>query len=240
MVSDVIQKLRNEVLQIEGFQAAGCHALDLSLGPLREAFHGSSFPVSAVHEFICNSSENVAATCGFVSGFLGVLMKRGGITLWVSTAPIVFPPGLIHAGIVPDRIIFVTVKKDSDVAWVLDEALKCPALTSVVGELRDLDFTSSRRYQLAVEQSHVTGFIIRRQRKDARQTPNACVSRWRVSHLPGIAIDNLPGMGIPNWNVELLKIRNGRTGAWKLMLENGAFKSTDIFKEAKLVQKKAG
>lgn len=41
---------------------------------------------------------------------------------------------------------------------VMEEALKCGGLAAVVGEVQDISFTASRRLQLAVEQSGVTGF----------------------------------------------------------------------------------
>jgi protein ImuA len=227
VATEVIQKLRNEVLKIEGGKTSSLAALDLALGPLRDSLPGATFPLGAVHEFICHATENVASTCGFISGLLSVLMKRGGICLWIGASQSIFPPALKRSGLTPDRFIFVDVKNDKDGAWVMDEALKCEGLTAVVGEMRALDFTASRRFQLAAEQSHVTGFIIRKLVKEAKTTPNACTSRWRVTHMPSLPIDNLPGIGYPQWNVELLKIRNGRTGEWQLMLENGLFKSSN-------------
>ena len=104
----------------------------------------------------------------------------------------------------------------------MEEALKCEALSAVIGELRDLDFTASRRLQLAVEKSRVTGFVIRHVRKKINTT--ACVTRWKISHLPSEMIDQLPGIGFPRWKVELLKVRNGKPGAWEITWIDGAFK----------------
>src|SRR5690242_1104413 len=126
--SEVLQKLRSEVVQMEGFRPSVNTALDFSLGPLRDAFQFGTFPVGAVHEFICHAAEDVASTCGFISGLLSILMRRGGICLWVNTSRAVFPPSLRNSGLVPDRFIFVDVRKDADVCWVMDEALKCDGL----------------------------------------------------------------------------------------------------------------
>jgi protein ImuA len=68
--------------------------------------------------------------------------------------------------------------------------------------------------QLAVEKSHVTGFIIRNDPRN--MNVNACVSRWRISPIPSGSENNLPGVGFPRWNIELLKIRNGRPGSWQM------------------------
>jgi protein ImuA len=73
---------------------------------------------------------------------------------------------------------------------------------------------------LAVEQSRVTGFIVRRNPKNL---VTACVSRWRITSLPTASTD-LPGVGFPRWNVELLKVRNGKPGAWQLEWVDGRFR----------------
>ena len=52
--------------------------------------------------------------------------------------------------------------------------------------------------------------------------PTACVSRWQISSLASEATD-LPGVGFPKWNIELLKIRNGKPGAWQVEWAAGKF-----------------
>jgi len=94
-------------------------------------------------------------------------------------------------------------------------------LEEVIGEIKDVDFTASRRLQLAVEQSRVTGFIIRQQPRIA--TINSCVSRWKITSLPAETEEDLPGIVHPRWNVELLKIRNGKPGAWQVTWAAGHF-----------------
>jgi protein ImuA len=34
----------------------------------------------------------------------------------------------------------------------------------------------------------------------------------------------MPGVGFPKWNIELLKVRNGKPGSWELEWRNGSFK----------------
>ncbi len=116
-------------------------------------------------------------------------------------------------------------QKEKDVIWAMDEALKCAALTAVVGELHDISFTASRRLQLAVEESQVTGFILRKsyQSKSKESGTTACASRWSISSLPSEIVEELPGVGFPKWRVELSRMRNGRTGMWDVMWMNGKF-----------------
>ncbi len=222
---DIIASLQSEILRLEGFKSVASNTLDLGLGPILSAFPNGIFPLGAVHEFLAAKPEDSAAATGFLSGLLSSLMGTRGTSLWISTSRTLFPPALKAFGINPDRFIFIDLQKENDVIWALDEALKCAALTAVVGEVRDISFTASRRLQLAVEQSQVTGFILRKNYGRDAKTVNttACVSRWRITSLPGEIMEGLPGVGFPKWRVELSRIRNGRPGAWDIMWMNGKF-----------------
>jgi protein ImuA len=107
-----------------------------------------------------------------------------------------------------------------------------------VGEIRDLSFTESRRLQLAVEQSQVTGFILRHNIRNINTT--ACVSRWKITTLPSALPDDLPGVGFPTWRVELLRVRNGKAGVWNIQWRDGVFTSVESFFPIMDKQKKAG
>ena len=96
------------------------------------------------------------------------------------------------------------------------------AVKVVVGEIKNLAFITSRKLQLAVEESQCTAFIIR---KSDKQNVTACISRWRVSTLPGESMEDLPGLGYPTWKIELLKIRNGKPGVWHVRWNNGKFET---------------
>ena len=225
---------------MQGFKPGSANiVLDSKLGTISDAFPNKSFPTGAVHEFLSDSKENTTVTSGFIAGLLSALMGNAGATLWISSARTLFPPALKSFGITPDHFIFLDLKKESDVIWAMDEALKCSALTSVVGEIKKISFTESRRLQLAVEKSNVTGFIVRNNLRKLDTT--ACVSRWKISSLPSEIHDDLPGVGYPQWKVELLRIRNGRPGVWDIQWRNGKFKPVEQFQLTPLEQqKKAG
>lgn len=219
---DIIRQLQKDILPLQGFKPPSAGAgIDVGLGGLEAAFPNATFPTGAVHEFISDGAEDAAATGGFVAGLLGALMRGGGVCVWVSASRTLFPPSLKTFGIEPDRIIFVDLKRERDVLWAMEEALKCGGLASVVGEIQEIGFTASRRLQLAVEQSRVTGFILRNHPRNLGTV--ACVSRWRITHLASEWQDDMPGVGFPRWNVELLKIRNGRPGVWQMEWEAGRF-----------------
>lgn len=221
--TEILEKLQADILRLQGLRRKES-GIDLGLHQLTDAFPEGTLPIAAVHEFLAASTEDLACTRGFVSGLLGNLMGNNGTAVWISHSETVFPPGLINFGIQPHRIIFINVTKTKDILWVLEEALKCESLSAVVGEISELEFIESRRLQLAVEKSSVTGFVLRNSNRKVSTT--ACVSRWKISSMPSESIDDLPGIGFPAWKVELLRIRNGRPGVWNLSWKNGKFEST--------------
>lgn len=232
--TDILKNLQSEILRMEGFKASRSAALDVGLGAMRASFPNASFPLGAVHEFLSPQREDSASSSGFIAGLSASLMGIQGVTLWISAARTLFPPALTSFGLVPERFIFLDLKNEKEVLWAMDEALKCGALAAVVGEMRELDFTVSRRLQLAVEQSKVTGFVMRSNYRKVQ--PTACVSRWSITSLPSDSEKNLPGVGFPTWHVELMKMRNGKPGAWNIHWKNGSF--TFATEEAAVVELK--
>ena len=233
--ADIIAQLQKDLLLLQGLKhAANDHAIDTGLGLINHAFPDGAFPLGAVHEFI---AEDGAATGGFVAGILSALMQTGGVCLWISSCRTLFPPALHAFGILPDKIIFIDLQKERDLLWGMEEALKCNGLAAVVGELKELSFTASRRLQLAVEQSRVTGFVLRT--KAANTT--ACVTKWKITSLSSELNEDMPGIGFPRWNIQLLKVRNGRPGSWQMEWVNGTFRPVfDVAFGIQEQQKKVG
>jgi protein ImuA len=218
----IISQLKKDILLWQGFKPPTAGRKErIGLGPLEDAFPNAVFPKGALHEFLTEAPEHAAASAGFISGLLNALMLQGGACLWISVSRTIFPPALKAFGVEPDRIIFVDLKNEKDVLWAMEEALKCEGLAAVVGELRDINLTASRRLQLAVEKSKVTGFILRNDPRKLSTT--ACVARWRVTPMPSALEDGMPGVGFPRWTVELLKVRNGNPGIWKMEWASGGF-----------------
>lgn len=221
--NDIILKLQSDILRLQGFkQERGSSSLNSGLGSLVNAFPNSTFPTGCIHEFLSDSKESSAATTAFIGGLVNMLTGTSGVTVWISSGRKLFPPALANFGLHPERFIFIDLKKERDLLWAMDEALKCEALTAVIGEIDAVTFTESRRLQLAVEQSNVTGFLIRNTVRNKVAT-SACVSRWRITSLPGERLDDLPGIGFPKWQVELLRIRNGKPGTWEVSWRQGGF-----------------
>jgi len=217
--ADIFKALQTNILSLQGIKHSNNSGLDDKLGRIKHSFPNDTFPLSAVHEFLSPRIEDVAATSGFIACLLNAIMAGKGITLWISSSRKLFTPALKNFGIEPDNFIFIDLKKERDVNWAVDEALKCNSISAVIGELREIDFITSRRLQLAVENSGATGFILRSNIRNLNNT--ACVARWKIAALPSEPIDDLPGIGFPKWRVELLKVRNGKPGVWDVQWENG-------------------
>lgn len=212
--ADILAQLQRDILPLQGYKPASDNiGFDGGLGFLKGAFPNASFPLGAVHEFFCSGAEDISASAGFIAGIVSAIMQKGGVVIWISSSRTIYPPALKFFGVEPEKIIFIFLQKEKEILWATEEALKCEGLAAVIAETPELSFTASRRFQLAVEQSRVTGFIIRNHPKNFA---TACVTRWKISPLPSYAEDGLPGVGFPRWNVELLKVRNGTPGTWQL------------------------
>ncbi len=213
--TDIIARLQKELLHLQGHKNSLYDALpSFDLGPMKKAFPNAVFPAGAIHEFFCFGMEDMAVTNGFIAVLLAALMHNNGAVIWIGKNRNVFPPSLVSFGIAAEKIIFIDLQKEKDILWTTEEALKCEGITAVIAEIQELGFTSSRRLQLAVEQSRVTGFIIR---PHPRNLATACIARWKISSLESVQEDGLPGVGFPSWNIELLKIRNGKPGEWQVV-----------------------
>jgi protein ImuA len=235
---EILAQLQTDILRLERFKSIENTGPQFFPGPLSDALPNKTFPLGAIHEFLASQPEDFAPTGAFITGLMSSITNESGAMLWISSSRSVFPPALMNFGIQPDRCIFIEARRDKDILWTMEEALKCGALTAVVAELRDLSFTDSRRLQLAVEESKVTGFVLR---KTTHYNPTACVSRWKITSLSGESVDNLPGVGYPKWRVELLRIRNGKPGVWELQWMNGRFHLVgNLHAVSELTRRKAG
>lgn len=211
----IIRQLQEDILQKQGFKmpVAGVTAIT-GLSAVEKAFPQGVFPQGTIHEFLGKNSDNQASCIGLMAALMAQLMQQDGVGIWISTQRVLYPPALKTFGIAPERIIFIDVKKDKEALWVLEEALKCEGLSAVVGELPAIDFAQSRRLQLAVENSQVTGFIMRS--NPQKQNATTCAARWQISSLRSETVDELPGVGFPRWQIDLLKVRNGNPASFEV------------------------
>lgn len=216
--SDMIRQLQQQINAVQCRKPSGIVQRPLHLGEIEQAFPDNMFSTGAVHELISYTPEATAATNGFIAAVSSKLLQQNDTCLWIGTRRSVFPPTLHLFGMDPARVIFIDLPQTGLALWVMEEGLRCKSLSAVVAEIPELTFKQSRRLQLAVEESLVTGFLHRQNPRTENVT--ACVSRWKVTPVMS-ANSALPGLGLPSWKVELLKVRNGVPGSWQIRYDKG-------------------
>lgn len=219
---EIIQQLQKKVLALQGFKTAAKDSGEsFGLGALELCFPNATFPTGTIHEFLAENPEQIAASEGFIAGLLAKLMEKGNACIWISKNRRLFPPAMQKFGVNAQNIIFIDLTREKEILWVMEEALKCEGLAAVIADLAEIDFAQTRRLQLAVEKSQVTGILLRKEQKKISNT--ACTVRWQVKPQPSQLPDGLPGVGNPNWEVSLLKVRNGQTGSFLIQWAENHF-----------------
>ncbi len=104
---------------------------------------------------------------------------------------------------------------------VMEDGLRHHGLAGVVAELSGrITLSASRRLQLAAEATGVTALLLRRPGKGSAELVGAvaAATRWRIGALPSAPpvadAPDVPGLGRARWQLELVRCRGGRTGAW--------------------------
>jgi protein ImuA len=217
---EILNSLRKQILVLEGFKEPMLIE-DTRLGRINEAFPNGVFPFSALHEFFCFNQEELTSSSAFITALLSSRFKKGATAVWISPTRKIFPPALKWFGVEPHQILFLNIKNEKEISWAINEALTCPSLSAVISELPEMSITASRRFQLTIEDAGVGCFILRKNPKNLLTT---AVSRWHIQPLPTKTENNLPGLGHLRWRVDLLKVRNGKTGSWNIEWTSNGFR----------------
>lgn len=228
--SRLLADLKERIRRIEGVGGAdGTALVPLGLPDLDAALPGGGLALGAVHEVVgADARLDGGAATAFAALLLARLAAGRGPVFWIGPAHdrhghALYPPGLAAYGLAPDRLVLVQAdgrgkKGAADILWAMEEALRCPRVGAVIAEVGELDLAASRRLQLAAEAGGVPGLLLRLGPR--RMESSACVTRWRLSAAPGEP-DGLPGLGDPAWRAELLRVRGGRPGVWRLSWRDG-------------------
>jgi len=201
--------LRERVRRLEQSPgAAAAPAVPLGLDAIDRVLPGGGLARGGVHELLTPDPDDGAATA-FLAVIAGRLPAAGfeGPVLWVSARDDLFPPGVLTYGWRPERLLRVRCRTVADVLWVMEDALRCPGLAAVAGDVGDLDFPITRRLQLAAGEKGVPLLLHRPWRRVL--IPSAAATRWRVAGAPAP-----PERPDPVWSLDLIRCRGGRPGAW--------------------------
>jgi protein ImuA len=219
----VIQQLRTRIAAIERMRpdeaGAGRPILALGQPAIDAALPWSGLPLGCLHEIVGQGIGGFAAASGFACTLLDRLgdsngddMEKTGVTvLWclqtheMREHGVLYAPGFFALGLDPAHTIITRGRRDVDILWAMEEGLRTPGVAAVVGETNDVDFTCSRRLQLAAEASGVTAFILRR---GEDMPASAAVTRWRVMPMPSTDTKHT------RWQLELRRCRGGTPNEW--------------------------
>ena len=195
-----VAALRRKIGQIDGAGCAGQPCLPLGLPEIDGALPGGGLRRGCVHEV----GGDEAAT-GFCATVLARAGARGGALLWLAQHGDLHAPGLVRYGIEAGRLVVVEgLRRPGDVAWVMEEALRCRAVKGVVAESAPLGLAASRRLMLAAEGSDVVGLVLTPGTGVGSAGVPTAASRWRITAAPGRGPDR------EAWRVQLLHCRGGR------------------------------
>ncbi len=198
----VIDDLRTYIRRVEGgadFASAtpspqagagswtlGIAAIDDLLGPL-------GLDPGGVHEIRSEAPADgmgaAAATAArrIFALLLGVrrlhALERPGPLLWCLPAAAAhetgmpYSRGLAALGLDPDRVIIASPRKNRDVLWVVEEAVKAGCLSLVLGEVQGGGVTAARRLSLAAAEGRTPCVLVS---PAGQAAVTATATRWRV------------------------------------------------------------
>jgi protein ImuA len=188
----------------------GC--LPLGIAAVDEML-GGGLARGALHEIAAPSESHLAATTAFV---LGLAAGGRARVFWIAEDMALAESGALHGpgldafNLAPERLLTVTTARRRDLLWAMEEALRCRAIDTVIGELRhgELDAVAVRRLSLAAANSGALALLLRA--KPARDASTAA-TRWIVGAASSSAM-----RGPARFAAHLIRNRRGPTGSWIL------------------------
>ncbi|MGB0697716.1 MAG: ImuA family protein [Rhodospirillaceae bacterium] len=228
-----------------GSQGPGtAQILRFDVPELDRALPGGGLAMGRLHavEGAGTDFEGPATAFAALLAARALALRPGGTVLWClrrGQDDSLFPPGLASLGLAPEDLLILRVSSETDMLWAMEEALRCPAIAAVVGQVRKPGATPARRLQLAAETGGGLGlFLLRRPQRPAPAAKNAspfaasaferhqppgrdqpgvgvCVTRWDVASSPAApapwsaAPGRQGGLGAPRWRLALRRCRGG-------------------------------
>ncbi|SLN38993.1 ImuA family protein [Oceanibacterium hippocampi] len=208
--------LRDRIRRLEGGAGVARPTMRFGLAAIDGHLPGGGLAAGGLHEIA--GAPGAAAADGFTAVLAARFAALAGIVLWVQPrreageAGLLYGPAMAAFGLSPGRLLMVAAGTRQETLWALEEGLRNPAVTVVVGELDQLPLAPSRRLHLAAEATGATALILRRSPAPEDFAPNAALSRWAVS--AGPAMD-----GAPVWRLRLWRLRGGRPGEWRVRFD---------------------
>ncbi len=128
--------------------------------------------------------------------------------------------GIESMGLPRHRFVTVTLKRPVDALWVAEEALKSGAVAIVIADVdaKHTSLTATRRLSLAAQTGRATGLMVFTTPQSGSTSSH---TRWIASASRSQPPPyDLHAPGKPSWNLELVRARGGRPGAWVVEWQN--------------------
>ena len=220
-----VDRLRATIARIErrgGYACPNSACLRFGIEAIDRHLPGGGL-AAGLHELAGRGADREHATAPalLAASLLAHAKDARAPVLWATERRDLFVPGLLAAGLDPDRLI--VAEAPGEVLAAMEEAARVPGLAGVVGELGGkLDLTASRRLQLAAEMAGVPVLVVRRPRHAgvSIEAPNAAATRWRVGPVPSApasAIETGPfslTVGRARWRLDLVRARGAEPASW--------------------------
>lgn len=214
----MIEQLRRQILFLQKPPGIVSDAGLLPLGiPPIDAALGGGLMRGALHEIAAAGEAHLPAAAGFA---LGVARRSGSSSrlFWVVEDMAICESGTPHGagfdvfGLALERLVTVSVAHRRDLLWAMEEALRCRAVNSVIGEIRagEIGDIAARRLSLAAAESGALALLLRTAPANDAST---AATRWIVGAAPS---STTQGFGAPRFATQLVRNRRGPTGSWLL------------------------
>ncbi|MBT6096371.1 MAG: hypothetical protein HOH04_15905 [Rhodospirillaceae bacterium] len=205
----LLDDLRRRIAHLEHpvlCQEAPPPALALGVAEIDAHLPWGGLAPAALHEIVPAKPGDGATALGFAAALLGLAARKAAV-LWCRSQGDLYAPGLKPLGLTESNLIIINTSKDRDLLWAMEEGLRSGALAAVLGEIRNLSPTATRRLQLAAEDGGTLAFLAH------SRAAAATMTRWQVAaaasrHPRG----NWPGKTC--WHVRLERCRGAGGGQW--------------------------
>jgi protein ImuA len=124
-----------------------------------------------------------------------------------------FGPGLVHHGLAQEQLLFLTARREADVLWAIEEAVRSRAPAAILGEVKQASFLASRRLALATAEAGLPVLLI----ASKPAGTSAAHTRWRIAARPGPADAwDSAAPGALAWQAALRRVRGGHPSEFDL------------------------
>lgn len=165
---------------------------------------------NAVFELAASALGDHTATSALAMALLASLTDRAGALVWIGARTatlehgVVSGRGLAAFGLDPARMMLVSAKDDRAALWATEEAVTSGAVAGVITEVREPDFTATRR--LALRATGAPALLVL---PHTREGSTAAQARWRVAATASAPhADDPRAPGRPRWRAVLERSRS--------------------------------